>query len=56
MQTSVHWLKNVAFEAKSESGHSVVMDGASVYGGETVDHVPWSSYLWDLVGVLHLTL
>ncbi|HFF5148566.1 TPA: osmotically inducible protein C, partial [Acinetobacter baumannii] len=26
MQTSVHWLENVAFEAKSESGHSVVMD------------------------------
>ncbi|MFM7811203.1 MAG: osmotically inducible protein C, partial [Acinetobacter junii] len=26
MQTSVHWLENVAFEAKSESGHSLVMD------------------------------
>ncbi|MGM7342261.1 hypothetical protein ACOI3M_20800, partial [Acinetobacter baumannii] len=25
MQTSVHWLENVAFEAKSESGHRVVM-------------------------------
>ncbi|MFV5464561.1 osmotically inducible protein C, partial [Acinetobacter sp. 207] len=23
MQTSVQWLENVAFEAKSESGHSV---------------------------------
>ncbi|MDU6100530.1 MAG: hypothetical protein E6657_07050, partial [Acinetobacter sp.] len=22
MQTSVHWLENVAFEAKSDSGHS----------------------------------
>lgn len=34
MQTSVHWLENVAFEAKSESGHSVVMDGSPEYGGE----------------------
>jgi putative redox protein len=34
MQTSVHWLENVAFEAKSESGHSVVMDGTAEYGGE----------------------
>ena len=37
MQTSVHWLENVAFEAKSESGHSVLNMGV-----KTVVHVLWS--------------
>ena len=34
MQTSVHWLENVAFEAKTQSGHSIIMDGSPEYGGE----------------------
>ena len=34
MQTSVHWLENVAFEAKSDSGHTITMDGSPEYGGE----------------------
>ena len=34
MQTSVHWLENVAFEAKTQSGHSIIMDGSAEYGGE----------------------
>lgn len=42
MQTSVHWLENVAFEAKSESGHSVVMDGSPGMVVKTVDHVLWN--------------
>ena len=42
MQTSVHWLENVAFEAKSESGHSVTMDGSAAYGVKTVVHVLWN--------------
>ena len=34
MRSTVQWLENVAFEAKSESGHSVIMDGAPAYGGQ----------------------
>ena len=34
MQTSVHWLENVAFEAKSENDHKIIMDGSPEYGGE----------------------
>ena len=34
MHTSVHWLENVAFEAKSDSGHTILMDGSPEYGGE----------------------
>ena len=34
MQTSVHWLENVAFKAKTQSGHTIIMDGSAEYGGE----------------------
>ncbi len=50
MQTSVHWLENVAFEAKSESGHSVVMDGSPEYGGENRGPRPMELILMGLGG------
>lgn len=50
MQTSVHWLENVAFEAKSESGHSVTMDGSAAYGGENRGPRPMELILMGLGG------
>ena len=50
MQTSVQWLENVAFEAKSESGHSVVMDGSAEYGGENRGPRPMELILMGLCG------
>ena len=50
MQTSVHWLENVAFEAKSESGHHVVMDGAEAYWGENRGPRPMELILMGLGG------
>ena len=50
MQTSVQWLENVAFEAKSESGHSVVMDGSAEYGGENRGPRPMELLLMGLGG------
>ncbi|EEY78779.1 OsmC-like protein [Acinetobacter calcoaceticus RUH2202] len=50
MQTSVHWLENVAFEAKSDSGHSVIMDGSPEYGGENRGPRPMELLLMGLGG------
>lgn len=50
MQTSVHWLENVAFEAKSESGHSIIMDGSAEYGGENRGPRPMELILMGLGG------
>ena len=50
MQTSVQWLENVAFEAKSESGHSGVMDGSAEYGGENRGPRPMELILMGLGG------
>lgn len=50
MQTSVHWLENVAFEAKSESGHRVVMDGSAAYGGQNQGPRPMELILMGLGG------
>lgn len=50
MQTSVHWLENVAFEAKSESGHRVIMDGSPEYGGENRGPRPMEYILMGLGG------
>ncbi len=50
MQTSVHWLENVAFEAKSDSGHSVIMDGSPEYGGENRGPRPMELILMGLGG------
>ncbi|WOE32583.1 MULTISPECIES: OsmC family protein [unclassified Acinetobacter] len=50
MQTSVHWLENVAFEAKSESGHHIIMDGSAEYGGENRGPRPMEMILMGLGG------
>ncbi|WP_445115795.1 OsmC family protein [Acinetobacter sp. WZC-1] len=50
MQTRVHWLENVAFEAKSESGHPLVMDGSAEYGGENRGPRPMELILMGLGG------
>ena len=50
MQTSVHWLENVAFEAKSESGHQVLMDGSAEYGGQNKGPRPMELILMGLGG------
>ena len=50
MQTSVHWLENVAFEAKSDSGHSIIMDGSPEYGGENRGPRPMELILMGLGG------
>ena len=50
MQTSVQWLENVAFEAQSESGHKVIMDGSAEYGGENRGPHPMELILMGLGG------
>ena len=50
MQTSVHWLENVAFEAKTQSGHSLIMDGSAEYGGENRGPRPMELILMGLGG------
>ncbi|ENV32654.1 OsmC family protein [Acinetobacter gerneri] len=50
MQTSVQWLENVAFEAQSESGHKVIMDGSAEYGGENRGPRPMELILMGLGG------
>ena len=50
MQTSVHWLENVAFEAKSDSGHTITMDGSPEYGGENRGPRPMELILMGLGG------
>lgn len=50
MQTTVHWLENVAFEAKTQSGHSVIMDGSPEYGGENRGPRPMELILTGLGG------
>ena len=50
MRSTVQWLENVAFEAKSESCHSVIMDGAPAYGGENRGTRPMELILMGLGG------
>lgn len=50
MHTSVHWLENVAFEAKTQSGHTVIMDGSAEYGGENRGPRPMELLLTGLGG------
>jgi putative redox protein len=50
VQTSVHWLENVAFQANSESGHQIIMDGSAEYGGENRGPRPMELILMGLGG------
>lgn len=50
MQTTVQWMDNVAFEAQSESGHRIIMDGAEAYGGQNRGPRPMELILMGLGG------
>ena len=50
MHASVRWLENVAFEAKSASGHPIIMDGSPEYGGENRGARPMELILMGLGG------
>lgn len=40
MKARVKWIEQVAFLGESESGHGVLMDGASAYGGRNLGPRP----------------
>lgn len=50
MQASVKWVGGVAFEATSESGHQMMMDGSPAYGGENRGARPMELILLGLGG------
>lgn len=50
MQTTIQWLENVAFEAQSQSGHRMIMDGSAEYGGENRGPRPMELILMGLGG------
>lgn len=50
MHASVRWLENVAFEAESASGHQLLMDGSTEYGGENRGARPMELILMGLGG------
>ena len=50
MHASVRWLENVAFEAESASGHQILMDGSTEYGGENRGARPMELILMGLGG------
>lgn len=50
MHASIRWLENVAFEAQSASGHSIMMDGSPEYGGENRGARPMELILMGLGG------
>lgn len=45
MKARVKWLENVAFAGESESGHSLVMDGAPEGGGRNLGPRPMEAVL-----------
>lgn len=50
MKTTVKWLKNVSFGAKTETGHEIVMDGPAEFGGENAGPRPMEMLLVGLGG------
>lgn len=45
MKTRIKWRQNVAFEAKTDSGHSLVMDGSPDVGGQNLGPRPMEMVL-----------
>lgn len=45
MKARIKWLENVAFRAETESGHSIVMDGAPEGGGRNLGPRPMEMVL-----------
>ena len=50
MKATIKWLDGVSFEGVSESGHSVIMDGAPESGGENLGMRPMEMLLLGLGG------
>ena len=50
MKSTVKWLQNVCFEATSETGHTVVMDGPPDAGGENRGFRPMELLLLGAAG------
>ena len=50
MKATIKWLDGVSFEGVSESGHSVVMDGAPESGGKNLGMRPMEMLLIGLGG------
>ena len=50
MKATVKWLDGVSFEGGSESGHSVVMDGAPESGGKNDGMRPMEMLLLGIGG------
>ena len=50
MKATIKWLDGVSFEGVSESGHSVVMDGAPESGGKNLGMRPMEMLLLGLGG------
>jgi len=50
MKARVKWVENAAFLAESESGHSLVMDGAADYGGRNIGPRPMELLLMGMGG------
>lgn len=50
MQAQVKWLEGVAFQAKTSSGHEIIMDGSPEYGGQNRGSRPMELILVGLGG------
>lgn len=50
MRARVKWLDNMSFVGESESGHSVVMDGAPEHGGRNLGVRPMEMLLLGMGG------
>ncbi|OQX15310.1 MAG: peroxiredoxin [Thiothrix lacustris] len=50
MKARVKWLDNMSFVGESDSGHSVVMDGAPEFGGRNLGMRPMEMLLLGLGG------
>jgi len=60
MKAEINWKKNVRFDANTQSGHEITMDGAADHGGENAGARPMELLLvgmggctgFDVVGIL----
>ena len=60
MKAEINWQQNVCFEAVTETGHKIIMDGARDHGGENAGARPMELLLvgmggctsFDVVGIL----
>jgi len=50
MKSTIKWLENVSFEGKTETGHSIIMDGPPDHGGQNKGPRPMEMLLLGLGG------